>query len=91
MELMASKSEARQRVAALGIPVIPGSSNPDQDPDELERIADTIGYPLLIKASAGGGGLGIRVVNSRPEFQESLKAVHREAGAAFDDNHVLLE
>jgi 3-methylcrotonyl-CoA carboxylase alpha subunit len=87
---MGSKIEAKRIVAAAGAPVVPGYLG-DQDPTHLAAAAEEIGYPLLIKASAGGGGKGMRVVRSVREFANALAAARRESKAAFGDDTVLLE
>ncbi len=87
---MGSKIEAKRIVAAAGTPVVPGHIG-DQDPTQLAAAAEEIGYPLLIKASAGGGGKGMRIVRSAPEFAAALAAARRESQAAFGDDAVLLE
>lgn len=87
---MGSKIEAKRIVAAAGAPVVPGYLG-DQDPVMLAAAAEEIGYPLLIKASAGGGGKGMRVVRSTREFANALAAARRESKAAFGDDAVLLE
>ena len=87
---MGSKIEAKRIVAAAGAPIVPGYLA-DQDPENLAAAAEEIGYPVLIKASAGGGGKGMRVVRSAREFTNSLAAARRESKAAFGDDAVLLE
>ncbi len=87
---MGSKIEAKRIVAAAGAPVVPGYQL-DQDPAEARRSGSRIGYPLLIKASAGGGGKGMRVVRSPQEFANALSGARRESKAAFGDDAVLLE
>jgi len=87
---MGSKIEAKRIVAAAGAPIVPGYLA-DQDPARLAAAAEEIGYPVLIKASAGGGGKGMRVVRSAREFSNSLAAARRESKAAFGDDAVLLE
>ncbi len=87
---MGSKIEAKRIVAAAGAPIVPGYLG-DQDPVKLAAAAEEIGYPLLIKASAGGGGKGMRVVRSTREFANALAAARRESKAAFGDDAVLLE
>jgi len=91
MAAMGSKIEAKRRVREFDVPVVPGYEGDDQHIDTLRREAERIGFPLLIKASAGGGGRGMRVVESPAEFDESLDAAKREALAAFGDAAVLLE
>ena len=87
---MGSKIEAKRIVSAAGAPIVPGYLG-DQDPAKLAAAAEEIGYPLLIKASAGGGGKGMRVVRSTREFASALAAARRESKAAFGDDAVLLE
>ncbi|HKU81693.1 MAG TPA: biotin carboxylase N-terminal domain-containing protein, partial [Candidatus Tumulicola sp.] len=91
MAAMGSKIEAKRRARAFDVPTIPGYDGDDQSPDALRSQADRIGFPLLIKASAGGGGRGMRVVESIDAFDEALAAARREALAAFGDDAVLLE
>lgn len=91
MALMGSKIAAKNTVAAAGTPVVPGYQGADQSDAELARQALQVGFPLLIKASAGGGGKGMRVVTQAAEFAEALASARREALAAFGDEQVLLE
>jgi 3-methylcrotonyl-CoA carboxylase alpha subunit len=91
IEAMGDKIEAKRRVRAHGVPVVPGYDGEDQSPERLRAEAGKIGMPLLIKASAGGGGRGMRVVEDLGAFDESLAAAQREALAAFGDATVLLE
>jgi 3-methylcrotonyl-CoA carboxylase alpha subunit len=91
MEAMGSKIEAKRRVRAFDVPVVPGYEGDDQSPATLRREAERVGFPLLIKASAGGGGRGMRVVDAPAQFDEALDAAKREALAAFGDDAVLLE
>jgi len=88
---MGDKIEAKRRVREHGVPVVPGYDGSDQSLERLRAEAATIGTPLLIKASAGGGGRGMRVVEDLAGFAESLEAAKREALAAFGDATVLLE
>ncbi|HEY5679894.1 MAG TPA: biotin carboxylase N-terminal domain-containing protein [Pseudomonadales bacterium] len=88
---MGSKIEAKRIVAAAGTPVVPGYQEADQSDAALSRAAAEIGYPLLIKASAGGGGKGMRLVREPDEFPAALAGARREAAAAFADELVLLE
>jgi 3-methylcrotonyl-CoA carboxylase alpha subunit len=88
---MGDKTEAKRRARDHGVPVVPGYEGDDQDPARLREEAGRIGTPLLIKASAGGGGRGMRVVADLAEFDEALGAAKREALAAFGDEKVLLE
>ena len=91
IEAMGSKSAAKQIMSAAGVPLVPGYHEEDQTQKRLQLAADAMGYPLLIKASAGGGGKGMRVVLSSDEFIPSLQGAKREAAAAFGDDRVLLE
>ncbi len=91
MQAMGSKIEAKHRVRASDVPTVPGYDGDDQSPKRLQKEAAAIGFPLLIKASAGGGGRGMRVVESLAAFDELLAAAKREALAAFGDDAVLLE
>ena len=88
---MGSKIEAKRLVAAAGAPVVPGYDGGDQSPGGLAEHAASIGYPLLIKASMGGGGRGMRIVSDAEEFERALAAAKREAAASFGDDTVLLE
>ena len=88
---MGDKAEAKRRARAHEVPVVPGYDGEDQAPERLAREARTIGTPLIIKARAGGGGRGMRVVDDLAQFSEALEAAQREALAAFGDASVLLE
>ena len=91
IRLMGSKIEAKQIAHAAGVPTVPGYQGEDQSLAALGAAAELVGYPLLIKASAGGGGKGMRVVRSAAEFAASLEVVQREAQSAFGNGDVLLE
>jgi 3-methylcrotonyl-CoA carboxylase alpha subunit len=91
MAAMGSKIEAKRRVRENEVPVVPGYDGDDQSPERLRKEAQAIGTPLLIKASAGGGGRGMRVVDDLAHFDEALEAAKREALAAFGNDAVLLE
>ncbi|WP_051139064.1 biotin carboxylase N-terminal domain-containing protein, partial [Pseudochrobactrum sp. AO18b] len=91
IRVMGLKSQAKRLMGAAGIPLIPGYHGEDQTPEKLQREADAIGYPVLIKASAGGGGKGMRLVERPEEFTQNLFACQREAQSAFGDDHVLIE
>ena len=91
MAAMGSKIEAKRRVREFDVPVVPGYDGDDQSAPRLREEAARIGFPLLIKASAGGGGRGMRVVERIEQFDESLEAAKREALAAFGSDAVLLE
>ncbi|BDG71210.1 acetyl/propionyl/methylcrotonyl-CoA carboxylase subunit alpha [Roseomonas fluvialis] len=88
---MGSKAESKALMVAAGVPVVPGYHGEDQSEDHLAAEAARIGFPVLIKASAGGGGKGMRPVLSPAEFREELAGARREAKAAFGDDRVLLE
>ncbi|MDY0009643.1 MAG: acetyl/propionyl/methylcrotonyl-CoA carboxylase subunit alpha [Bdellovibrionales bacterium] len=88
---MGGKSEAKALMEKAGVPLVPGYHGDNQDEAFLKSEADKMGYPLLIKASAGGGGKGMRVVETAAGFSEALGAAKREAKAAFGDDHVLIE
>ncbi|MFI4868181.1 MAG: acetyl/propionyl/methylcrotonyl-CoA carboxylase subunit alpha [Steroidobacterales bacterium] len=91
MRAMSSKATAKQLMQACGVPLLPGYHGEDQDPARLRSEAARIGYPVLIKATAGGGGKGMRAVDSEAVFDERLAACQREARASFNDDRVLLE
>ncbi|MDK4734261.1 acetyl/propionyl/methylcrotonyl-CoA carboxylase subunit alpha [Rhizobium sp. CNPSo 3490] len=88
---MGLKDAAKELMQAAGVPVTPGYLGPDQSEARLAAEADAIGYPVLIKAVAGGGGKGMRRVDRAQDFAELLASCHREAAAAFGDDRVLLE
>ncbi|HEU0135291.1 MAG TPA: acetyl/propionyl/methylcrotonyl-CoA carboxylase subunit alpha [Allosphingosinicella sp.] len=88
---MGLKDAAKTLMSGAGVPVTPGYHGEDQDPERLRAEADSIGYPVLIKAVAGGGGKGMRKVNAAGEFQEMLASCKREAAASFGDDRVLIE
>jgi len=88
---LGDKTVARRTMQGSGVPVIPGMMQPDADPDALSREAEQIGYPVLIKAAAGGGGKGMRVVRTPEEFRGSCEAAAREARSAFGNGDIYLE
>jgi 3-methylcrotonyl-CoA carboxylase alpha subunit len=88
---MGLKDAAKTLMAAAGVPVTPGYMGADQSPDVLAREAATIGYPVLIKAVAGGGGKGMRKVEAAGDFADALASCQREATASFGNAHVLIE
>ncbi len=88
---MGLKDAAKARMIEAGVPVTPGYLGADQSPERLANEAEAIGYPLLIKAVAGGGGKGMRRVDAAGEFAAMLESCRREAAAAFGDERVLLE
>ncbi|RMH90776.1 acetyl/propionyl/methylcrotonyl-CoA carboxylase subunit alpha [Lysobacter pythonis] len=91
MRRMGSKAGAKELMQAAGVPVVPGYTGEDQSPDTLQREADRIGYPLMIKAAHGGGGKGMRIVRCGAEFASNLESCQREAANAFGRDRVLLE
>ncbi len=88
---MGLKDAAKSRMIAAGVPVTPGYLGEDQDATRLQREAGAIGYPVLIKAVAGGGGKGMRKVDDADSFAELLQSCKREAAASFGDDRVLIE
>jgi 3-methylcrotonyl-CoA carboxylase alpha subunit len=88
---MGSKAAAKALMREAGVPLTPGYEGENQEAEFLEHQADAIGYPVMIKANAGGGGKGMRRVNAAIEFQSALASCKREAAAAFGDDGVLLE
>ena len=91
IEAMGLKDAAKQLMAAAGVPVTPGYMGANQDPEFLAGQAAEIGYPVLIKAVAGGGGKGMRLVESAADFADALASCQREAAASFGNAHVLIE
>lgn len=88
---MGDKTEARRRMAEAGVPIVPGLTEAVADADEAEKAAAEIGFPVLLKASAGGGGKGMRVVEKQSDLRRAFEAASREALAAFGDGAVYLE
>ena len=91
IRLMGSKSAAKSLMRQAGVPVVPGWQGEAQDDASLQAAADALGYPLMIKALAGGGGRGMREVAEASSFMPALNACRREAQSAFGDDKVLLE
>src|SRR6266516_2956308 len=91
IRLMGDKARARRVMKKAGVPILPGSDGPVETEDKALRIAKDIGYPVIIKAAAGGGGRGMRVVNSPAELPHAFKTAQREAEAAFGVGDVYLE
>jgi len=91
MRAMGSKSEAKALMEKAGLPVVPGYHGTDQDDGALAAAARRIGFPVLLKASAGGGGKGMRRVDKPGEFTDALASARREAKAAFGDDRMLVE
>src|SRR6266545_492983 len=88
---MGSKSEARRLMQRLGVPVVPGYDGEEQSNVRFAREADRIGLPVLVKASAGGGGKGMRIVRERGELQPAIESARREAMKAFGNDRLLFE
>ena len=88
---MGLKDAAKKLMAEAGVPVTPGYLGEDQDPKRLKKESDEIGYPVLIKAVAGGGGKGMRQVNAAKDFDDALESAKREAKSSFGDDRVLIE
>ena len=91
IRLMGDKVAAKATVRRLGLPVVPGTEEPLASPEEALRAAEAIGYPVLIKAVAGGGGRGMSVVRSPAELADAVRLARREGEAAFGDGRVYLE
>ncbi len=91
IEVMGSKLAAKQAVSKFEVPLVPGTDQPISDVDEAKKLSENIGFPILIKASAGGGGKGMRIVNHANEFEEQMKLAVSEATSAFGDGSVFIE
>ncbi|WP_432727928.1 acetyl-CoA carboxylase biotin carboxylase subunit [Variovorax sp. W6] len=91
IKAMGLKAESKQLMEKAGVPLVPGYHGHDQNPQLLQREADRIGYPVLIKASAGGGGKGMRAVDKAEDFAAALASCQREAINSFGDDAVLIE
>ncbi len=91
IEAMGSKSAAKSLMEKANVPLVPGYHGDNQDPDFLQAEADRIGYPVLLKASAGGGGKGMRVIEKSADFKDGLASCKREAINSFGDDKVLAE
>jgi acetyl-CoA carboxylase, biotin carboxylase subunit len=91
IRVMGDKIEAKRTAKALGIPVVPGSAGAVTDDGEALRVANEIGFPVLVKASAGGGGRGMKVAHTAADLSMALSTARAEAGAAFGDDAVYLE
>lgn len=89
--MMGDKVEARRTMQAAGVPILPGSPEPIESAEEAKKIAYEIGFPVIIKASAGGGGRGMRIVRSEAELETNLETAQAEALAAFKNGAVYLE
>jgi len=91
IELMGSKSGSRRLMQRLGVPVVPGYHGDQQSDDRLVKEAGTIGFPLLVKASGGGGGKGMKIVREDAQLRPAIESARREALKAFGDDRLLLE
>lgn len=91
IELLGSKTEAKTLAIKNNVPVVPGTQKPLHDLSQIKNIAKDIGYPVLIKASAGGGGKGMRVVNCEDEIESALRTAQSEAASSFGDDSVFIE
>jgi acetyl-CoA carboxylase, biotin carboxylase subunit len=91
IELMGSKLAAKAAVAKFNVPLVPGTSEPISDINDAKKIAKQIGYPILIKASAGGGGKGMRIVEVEADFENQMERAVSEATSAFGDGSVFIE
>lgn len=91
IEKMGNKSNAKEMMKSAGVPVIPGSDGSVKGLKDAIKIADKIGYPVLLKAAAGGGGKGIRLVNSAEEMESSYNIVKQEAKLSFNDDEIYIE
>ncbi|MAU98419.1 MAG: acetyl-CoA carboxylase biotin carboxylase subunit [Fulvimarina sp.] len=91
IRIMGDKIEAKRTAKRLGIPVVPGSAGAVTEDAEALKIADEIGYPVIVKASAGGGGRGMKVAKTREDMVLALQTARQEAGAAFGDDAVYIE
>jgi acetyl-CoA/propionyl-CoA/long-chain acyl-CoA carboxylase, biotin carboxylase, biotin carboxyl carrier protein len=91
IEAMGSKIEARERMRTAGVPIVPGVTEPVESAEEVRRLGDELGWPIAIKASAGGGGKGLKVVRGADEAERALESARREGEAYFSDAAVYVE
>jgi acetyl-CoA carboxylase biotin carboxylase subunit len=91
IQVMGDKLSAKQAVKPFGVPLVPGTDTPIDDVQEAKRMAQSIGFPILIKAAAGGGGKGMRVVNRLEDFEEQMTLAVNEATSAFGNGSVFME
>jgi acetyl-CoA carboxylase, biotin carboxylase subunit len=91
MEMMASKTRARQAMEEAGVPLVPGTSRGIESTQQAEQVARSIGYPVMLKAAAGGGGKGMRLVETPEQLFSALEAARSEAERSFGDNEVYIE
>ena len=88
---MGSKSEAKTIMEAAGVPILPGFHGAESNPEVLLANSKRIGFPVLLKASLGGGGKGRRIVETEADFSDALEAAQREAMRAFGNDHMIVE
>jgi acetyl-CoA carboxylase, biotin carboxylase subunit len=91
MEMMGSKTRAREHMEKAGIPFVPGTARGLTSPEEAKAVAERVGYPVMLKASAGGGGKGMRLVHAREELHSALESAQSEAQRSFGDSEVYIE
>lgn len=91
IDLLGNKSNAKELMKKAGVPVIPGSEGSIRDLEEATKMAEKIGYPVMLKAAAGGGGKGIRIANNRQELESNYELVKQEAKNSFNDDEIYLE
>src|SRR5215204_1878462 len=91
IELMGSKTEARTAMRDAGVPIIPGATDPVESVEEVLRLGDEIGYPLIVKAAAGGGGKGMKLVAEPSEAERAFQSARREGEKYFADGRVYVE
>jgi acetyl-CoA carboxylase biotin carboxylase subunit len=91
IRLMGDKAKARQTARAAGVPVLPGSRDPLEDPEQASRLAAEVGYPVILKAAAGGGGRGMRIVYAEEDLAGQFSTAREEAEKAFGDGSIYLE
>ena len=91
IEIMGDKIKAKELVSSLGIPIVPGYSGDIQSNEQIRSIVKEIGYPVIVKATSGGGGKGMRIVNSEDELWDSIVSAQNEAKLAFGDDKVFIE
>ncbi len=91
IDLLGSKTEAKALAISNKVPVVPGTDKPLQDIEQIKKVAKEIGYPVLIKASAGGGGKGMRIVREEADIESALRTAQSEAKSSFGDDSVFIE
>jgi acetyl-CoA carboxylase biotin carboxylase subunit len=91
IKIMGDKMAARTAMKTAKVPIVPGTENPIDDETDAARVAERIGYPILIKAAAGGGGKGMRIVNAQSEIKSAVRGARSEAKSAFGDDRIYIE